>query len=179
MSKISEEIIYRGRIFDVLREGHRMPDGREACFEIISHPGGAAALPILADGRLLLIRQFRPVVQGFLYEIPAGRLEQGEDPAACVCRELEEEIGYYPETLQSLGFIHSSVGFCKEKIHLFIATDLHAATIAHEPDEFIEPEAVTLATALAMIERGEITDAKTQIAVLRYALTVKQQEIDI
>ncbi len=175
MSQISEEILYHGRVLDLARETHRMPDKRESGFEIIRHPGGAAALPILDDGRLLLIRQFRPAAQGYIYEIPAGRLEIGEDPAGCVARELVEEVGYQPHQLESLGYIYSSIGFCNERIFLFIATALEQTQTAHEPDEFIEPLVVTLDEALRMISRGEITDAKTQIALLRYAMQAKEQ----
>ncbi len=171
MTKIAEEQLYRGRILDLSRELHRLPDEREARFEIVQHPGGAAALPLLDDGRLALIRQFRPAAEDFIYEIPAGRLEPGETPAGCVGRELEEEIGYRPGRLESLGYVYSSVGFCNEKIHLFIARELEAAHIAHEPDEFIEPFIVSLQEALQLISRGELVDAKTQIAILRYALT--------
>ncbi|MFK5926917.1 MAG: NUDIX hydrolase [Desulfuromusa sp.] len=175
MSKISEEKIYHGRILDLSREIHRMPNNKESNFEIISHPGGAAALPILDDGRLLLIRQFRPAVEGYIYEIPAGRLEVGEDAAGCVERELEEEVGYRPRQLESLGYVYSSVGFCNEKIYLFIATELELTQTAHEPDEFIEPLVVTLDEALKMITAGTITDAKTQIALLRYALQARDK----
>ena len=147
-----------------------MPNNKESGFEIIHHPGGAAALPILDDGRLLLIRQFRPAAQGYIYEIPAGRLEIGEDAAGCIERELVEEVGYRPRQLKSLGYVYSSVGFCNEKIYLFIATKLDQAQTAHEPDEFIEPHIVTLDEALEMISDGTITDAKTQIALLRYAI---------
>ena len=175
MSKITEEIIYHGRILDLAREVHSMPDDRESGFEIIRHPGGAAALPILDDGRLLLIRQFRPAAQGYIYEIPAGRLEIGEDAAGCVERELEEEVGYKPQQLESLGYVYSSVGFCNEKIYLFIATKLEQTQTAHEPDEFIEPLVVTLDEALEMISAGTITDAKTQIALLRYAIQTRDK----
>ncbi len=169
MSKIKGEIIYHGRILDLARETHRMPNNKESGFEIVRHPGGAAALPVLDDGRLLLIRQFRPAAQDYIYEIPAGRLEVGEDAAGCVERELEEEVGYRPQQLRSLGYVYSSVGFCNERIYLFIATGLNPTQTAHEPDEFIEPLIVTLDEALEMISRGTITDAKTQIALLRYA----------
>lgn len=175
MSKIAEEILYHGRILDLAREVHKMPDNREANFEIIRHPGGAAALPVLNDGRLLLIRQFRPAAQDYIYEIPAGRLEVGEDAASCVERELEEEVGYRPQQLESLGYVYSSVGFCNEKIYLFIATELQQTQTAHEPDEFIEPMVVTLDEALEMISAGTITDAKTQIALLRYALQTRDK----
>lgn len=175
MSKTTEELIYHGRILDLARETHSMPDGREAHFEIIHHPGGAAALPILDNGQLLLIRQFRPAIEDYIYEIPAGRLEVGETAAGCIERELEEEVGYHPTHLESLGYVYSSVGFCNERIHLFIATELEQTATAHEADEFIEPIVVTLDTALEMVSTGTITDAKTQIALLRYALLSKNK----
>ena len=174
MSKLKEEIIYHGRILDLARETHQMPNKKESNFEIVRHPGGAAALPILPDGRLMLIRQFRPAAQDYIYEIPAGRLEPGEDAAMCVARELEEEIGYQPQQLEALGYIYSSVGFCTEKIYLFIASELHQTQTALEPDEFIEPHIVTLTEALEMISAGTIDDAKTQIALLRYAINNKK-----
>jgi len=170
VSKISEELIYKGRILDLTRETHRMPDQRESRFEIIQHPGGAAALPILADGRLLLIRQFRPAAEDYVLEIPAGRLEPGEDGRSCVARELQEEIGYRAATLTPLGFIYSSIGFCNEQIHLFLAHDLEKTRTAHEPDEYIEPVIMTLEKTLDLLQSGKIPDAKTQVCLLRYAL---------
>ena len=152
-----------------------MPDNRESSFEIIHHPGGAAALPILEDGRLLLIRQFRPAIQDYIYEIPAGRLEVGETAASCIERELDEEVGNHPSQLKSLGYVYSSIGFCNEQIHLFIATELQQTQTALEPDEFIEPLAVPLDKALEMVAAGVITDAKTQIALLRYAMQLKAE----
>ena len=175
MSKIAEDLIYHGRILDLAQETHSMPDGREAHFEIIHHPGGAAALPILEDGRLLLIRQFRPAIEDYIYEIPAGRLEEGETAASCIERELEEEVGYHPNQIESLGYVYSSVGFCNEQIHLFIVKDLQQTQTALEPDEFIEPVAISLDKALEMITSGVITDAKTQIALLRYAIQLKAE----
>ncbi len=175
MSKLSEEVLYQGRILDLARETHRMPDLREARFEVIQHPGGAAALPVLKDGRVILINQFRPAIEDYILEIPAGRLEVGETGAECIARELEEEIGYQTETIEPLGFVYSSVGFCNEKIHLFVAKDLTPTSTALEPDEFIEPVIMEVETALAKIESGKLVDAKTQIALLRYALTKRSQ----
>lgn len=175
MSKLKEEILYRGRILDLARETHQMPDQREVLFEIIQHPGGAAALPVLADGRIILIRQFRPAAQDFIIEIPAGRLEAGEDGRDCIGRELQEEIGYCAAKIEPLGAVYSTIGFCTEQIHLFIASDLTATTTALEPDEFIEPLIMELDEALTLIPAGKIIDAKTQIALLRYALL--QQEL--
>lgn len=169
-SKLGEEILYNGRILDLARETHRMPDGREARFEVVQHPGGAAALPILPDGRLILIRQFRPAIEDYILEIPAGRLEPGEDGATCVARELQEEIGYRAGRLEKLGEIYSSVGFCNELIHIFLARDLQPVERALEPDEFIEPQLMTLDEALAQLDRGRLQDAKTRVALLQYKL---------
>lgn len=171
MSKLTEEILYQGRILDLARETHRMPDQREARFEVIQHPGGAAALPVFEDGRIILIRQFRPAAQDYILEIPAGRLEIGETGADCIARELQEEIGYLATSIEPLGFVYSSVGFCTEKIHLYVAKNLTVTSTALEPDEFIEPIIMELDDALTQINNGKIVDAKTQITILRYALT--------
>lgn len=175
MSKVAEDLLHHGRILDLVSETHQMPDDRQARFEIVQHPGGAAALPLLPDGRLILIRQFRPAAEGYILEIPAGRLEPGEDGAACIERELIEEIGYRAQRIEPLGYVYSTPGFCKEKIHLYLASELCEATTAHEPDEFIEPHIVTLEQALDMIAQGEIVDAKTQICLLRLAVMRSQQ----
>ncbi|HKJ04647.1 MAG TPA: NUDIX hydrolase [Geopsychrobacteraceae bacterium] len=169
-SKMSEETLYKGRILDLARETHQMPDGREARFEIVQHSGGAAALPVLPDGRVILIRQFRPAIKDYILEIPAGRLEAGEDGATCVARELQEEIGYQPGTLETLGDIYSSVGFCNERIYLYVAHDLKPAMQALEPDEFIELKVMTLDEAITLVKNGQILDAKTRVALLHYKL---------
>jgi len=169
-SKLSEEILYNGRILDLARETHQMPDGREARFEVVQHPGGAAALPILPDGRLILIHQFRPAIEDYILEIPAGRLEPGEDGATCVAREVQEEIGYRPERLEKLGEIYSSVGFCNEMIHLYLARDLHPVEQALEEHEFIELKIMTLDEALNLVKNGQLLDAKTKVALLQYKL---------
>ncbi len=174
MTRINRETLYQGRIFTITREQHRMPDGRQSTFEFLRHPGGAAVLPVLDDGRLLLIRQFRPSIGDFVYEVPAGRLEPGEDPATCVMRELEEEVGYRTPEVKPCGFIYSSIGFCDEKIYLFVAGNLEPTRTALEPDEYIEPQTVSLEQALELLRDGRIPDAKTQILLLRFALAQEQ-----
>ena len=161
--------IFEGRIISLAVEEHALPDGRSAAFEIVRHPGGAAVLPVLADGRIVLIRQWRPAVGGTVLELPAGRLEVGEPPADCAWRELQEEVGYRPGRLQKLGEMLSSVGFCNERIHLFLASDLEAVPQALEQDEFLDILTLTLDEALARLDRGEIPDGKTALALLLYA----------
>ncbi|TYO98941.1 ADP-ribose pyrophosphatase [Geothermobacter ehrlichii] len=164
-----DERIYSGRILSLHRERHRLPDGRQADFEIVRHPGGAGVLPVTADGELVLLRQFRPVAGGEVIEIPAGRLEAEESPRACAERELREEAGLAAGWLKPLGWYWSSVGFCDERIHLFVAGDLRQVGQRTESDEFIEPFRVGLDRALAMIAEGRIRDGKTMLAMLRLA----------
>lgn len=162
----SSKPVFEGRIISVALEEHRLPDGRTATFEMVRHPGGAAALPVLDDGRVILIRQFRPAAGGLVWEIPAGRLEPEEDPADCIRRELEEEIGYRPGSVEPLCSMLSAIGFCDERVYLYIARDLVPVPSALEADEFIEPVPMHLDAALKMLDAGEITDAKTQLALL-------------
>lgn len=161
--------IFEGRIISLAVEEHRLPDGRLAAFEIVRHPGGAAVLPVMADGRIVLVRQLRPAVGGMVLELPAGRLEPAEPPADCAWRELQEEVGYRAGRLEKLGEMLSSVGFCNERIHLFLASELEAVPQALEQDEFLEILTLSLDEALARLDRGEIPDGKTALALLLYA----------
>lgn len=161
--------VFAGRVLDVGEEVHTLPNGRVSTFEIIRHPGGAAVLPVCADGRVLLIRQYRPALGVMLWEVPAGRLEPGESAEECVHRELAEEAGLAAGRLVPLGGLWSSAGFCDEYIALFAAFELTAVPAAPEPDEIIEPVWMPLDEALALLRRGQLCDAKTQLALLRHA----------
>lgn len=171
---LSRKSVFSGRVLDVGVERHRMPDGRQVDFEIIRHPGGAAILPILPDGRVLLIRQLRPALGEMVYEIPAGRLEPGESALQCADRELVEEVGYAAAELEPLGGFWSAVGFCDEYVHLFLARELTPVSQELEPDEVIELCPMTLAEAIAKIKNGAILDSKTQLALLRYQLLITE-----
>lgn len=166
--KDKRRTVFAGRVLSLAVEYHRLPDGREAAFEIVRHPGGAAVLPVLDDGGVVLIRQHRPAAGGWILEIPAGRLEEGESPASCAARELEEEVGFRAGRLEKLGTTLSSVGFCDERIHLFLARQLQPVPAAPEADEFIEPVVLAPEQAQALVTDGTITDAKTQLALLLY-----------
>lgn len=168
MSTNSTEL-YAGKVVRLCREAHTLPNGRTGNFEIVHHSGGAAILPILPDGTVLLIRQFRPVAGKMVIEIPAGRLDAGEVPADCARRELEEETGYRVGQLIDLGSTLPSVGYTDERIHLFAARALTPGTLAQEHHEFIEFLPIPFAEALAMAGDGRIDDAKTQLALLLYA----------
>ena len=169
--QISTTRAYTGRIIHLDVDRVRFPDGSEGELEMIRHPGASAVVPFLSDPagddpQLLLIRQYRYAAEGYLYEIPAGRLDEGEAPEACAGRELREETGCSAERLEHLFTMYTTPGFTDEKIHLFMATGLTAGEAAREADEFVETVTMPLSRALAMIQGGEIQDAKTALGIL-------------
>lgn len=168
---ISTRRVYTGRIVSLDVDRVRFPDGSDGELEMIRHPGASAVVPFLSDPRgadpqVLLLRQYRYAADGFMYEIPAGRLDAGESPEACARRELREETGCTASGVEHLLTMFTTPGFTDEKIHLFMATGLTRGDAAREADEFMEVETVTLARALEMVERGEIQDAKTALGLL-------------
>jgi len=170
-ARIGTQRISTGRIFNLDVDQVRFPDGSVGEMEIVRHPGASAVLPFLTDPagddpQVLLLKQYRYAVDGYLYEVPAGRLEPGEAPVDCARRELQEETGCRAEHFALLTSIHTTPGFTDELIHLFMATGLTRGASNREADEFLEVETLPLSRVLAMIERGEITDAKTIVTVL-------------
>jgi len=145
-----------------------VPGGVRVTLPLIRHPGAAAVVPFVDDGRVLLIRQYRFAADGVIWEVPAGKREPGEAPEVCAARELEEETGYRPGRLERVGEILTTPGFSDEVIHLFCAFDLAPGRLQREPSELIELRTVELATALAMVDDGAIVDGKT-IAALYHA----------
>jgi 8-oxo-dGTP pyrophosphatase MutT (NUDIX family) len=153
--------LYTGKIFDVVLEKVTLPNGAVKDREIVRHPGAAAMVPLLDDGRVVLIKQYRHAVGEFVWEIPAGTLEPEEAPMACARRELVEEIGYEAANLEKLTEILPAPGYTDEHIHIFLATGLQAVDQRLEDDEVLELQLTVLETALAMVAQGEIRDAKT------------------
>jgi len=166
---LSRETIYEGRIvkLDVLEV--QLPNGKTAQRDVIRHPGAAAVVALDDAQQLLMVRQFRMAAGRVLLEIPAGTLEPDEAPIVCAERELQEEAGMKPGKLQSLGGIFVAPGYTSEFIHLFLATDLVPSQLTQDDDEFLEVERVTMAQALALIDSGEICDAKSVTGILRAA----------
>lgn len=169
--QLSSRRLHTGRIINLDVDRVRFPDGSEGEMEMIRHPGASAVVPFLSDPagddpQLLLIRQYRYAAEGYLYEIPAGRLDPGEDPADCARRELREETGCTAERVERLFTMYTTPGFTDEKIHLFLAAGLTQGDSATEADEFLETVPTPLSRALAMIENGEIQDAKTALGIL-------------
>lgn len=165
-----EETLLETRKFRVVRRALTQPDGRHRTLELIRHPGAAVILPILDDGRILLIRNQRPAVGATLLELPAGTLDAGEAPVDCARRELQEETGYTAETLTPLVSFFSTPGICDELMYTFVATGLTPGATNPDEGEEIEPVAMSLSEALAAAERGAIRDAKTLLSLMYYEL---------
>lgn len=169
--QVSTRRAYNGKVISLDIDTVRFPDGSQGELEIVRHPGASAIVPFLSDPagpdpQLLLIKQYRYAALDFLYEIPAGRLETGEAPAACAARELQEETGCTAGTLEHMHTMFTTPGFTDEKIHLFLAFDLTRGEAQREADEFISVEVMSLTTALDMVRNGVINDAKTALGIL-------------
>jgi ADP-ribose pyrophosphatase len=171
MALLSSERLYTGRIVNLDRDTVRFPDDSTGRLEMLRHPGASAVVPFLddprgADPRVLLIRQFRHAADGFIWEVPAGRLDAGEAPESCARRELEEETGMRAGTLERLTTIYTTPGFTDERIHLFLAHGLVQGEQRRETDEFMEVHPLRWSAVLELVRRGEIQDAKTLTSLL-------------
>jgi ADP-ribose diphosphatase len=167
MTNPPEELLVT-RLFRVVRHREVGRDGKEHVKETIEHPGAVTILPILDDGRVCLIRNYRVAVARTLIELPAGTLEPGEDPGATAARELIEETGYRAATIEKLREFVMSPGILNERMHLYLARGLQAGDSALEPGEKIEPLLVGWSEAMQMALDGTIEDAKTLVALLQY-----------
>ena len=169
--RIRSRRAYTGKIISLDVDTVRFPDGSVGELEMVRHPGASAVVPFLSDParddpQVLLIRQYRYAAGGYLYEIPAGRLNPGENPRECALRELKEETGCSAERVDELFTMYTTPGFTDEKIHLFMATGLTSGETKHEADEFLELRPMPLSRALQMIQAGEIQDSKTALGLL-------------
>jgi 8-oxo-dGTP pyrophosphatase MutT (NUDIX family) len=164
---VSAEHVFRGRIIDVTVDRVVLPNGVECELEIIHHPGGAAAVAIDARQRVCLVRQYRHAVKGWLWELPAGKIDDGELHLQTAQRELREEAGVCASTWRSLGDMVSSPGVFKERVYLHLATDLELVSAELEAEEVLEVHWLDWEVAITMALDNTITDAKTVIALLR------------
>lgn len=168
------DIIFRGKVFDVkVDEIEYNGSGNKSFRQVALHPGGAVVLPLKSDGKLVLITQYRYPHKEVLLELPAGKLEKGEDTFLCASRELIEETGYTSNKISKLGKIFTTPGFCDEVLHIYLAEDLipgdHAREEGEEGMEIVE---LTLAEVEEKIRNGEIVDAKTICGISMYKLCV-------
>jgi len=167
--------IYKGRIVNLNLETVTLPNGRTVELEVIHHPGAAAVVPLKDDHTVVLIRQYRHAVGGYIYEIPAGKLHPGEDPRVCADRELEEEIGYRAATLERLTSIFTTPGFTDEVIHIYKGTGLTRGTQRLAHDEVLEVLEVPLEKAIQLVQDGTIRDVKSIVGLCLLYLQVKKQ----
>ena len=171
MSKLKEtpkssEKIFSGRLIDLYFDHIELPNGKSSTREWIKHPGAVCIVPILPNGNLCLIRQYRYGPRAEFIEIPAGKLDVGEDPLVCAKRELEEEIGYIAGKLTFLTNIHPAIGFSNEKMWVYLAEDLILSKQNLDQDEFLELYPLPVKKAIDLIYEGKITDVKTVIGIL-------------
>jgi len=171
MGELQEKIIasrevFKGRLLKVKVEEVVLADGGRARREVVYHPGAVAIVPLTDTGKVVLVRQFRLPARKALLEIPAGTLDENEAPEKCALRELAEEIGMQPESLELLCSMYLAPGYSSELIHLFLGRNLKAASAAANHDERLEKVEIPLSEALEMIETGEIQDAKTIVGLL-------------
>ena len=165
---LSSKTIYEGKIISLTLEEVELPDGNRAQRELVQHSGAVALIPLTDDGKLVLVKQYRKSLNRMLIEIPAGRIEVGEDPEVTAIRELEEETGYGARKVTYIQSFATSPGFANEIIHLYLAENLYEIVnpAAGDEDEFIEVLEVTIDEAEQLVASGEIFDAKTAFAVI-------------
>lgn len=168
-TELDSESVFEGALLKVRRDRVRLPDGKEAWREYVRHPGAVVVVACMDDGRLVFERQFRYPLRRAFIELPAGKIDAGEDIAVCARRELREETGYEAECWKHLGVIHPCIGYSDERIEIFLATGLRQVGHAWDEGEFLEIHLLTLDDAVVAVRDGGITDAKT-IAALFMAL---------
>lgn len=163
---IETNIIYDGKIIKVLKDDVELSNGKKSIREVVQHSGGVVILA-LKDTKVLMVEQYRYPLKKAILELPAGKLEKGENPDEAAKRELEEETGYKAKTWKSLGFIYTSPGFSDEKLYLYKATDLEFVGESPDDGEILQCNEFLLNDVLKMVEIGEINDAKTICAIMR------------
>jgi len=159
--------VFDGRVIHVKHDRVLCPNGQESMREIVEHRGGVAVLAVTEHNEIFLVRQYRYALGCEMLEIPAGKLEKGEEPSSAIRRELEEEVGAVAATWQDLGYIIPTCGYCSEKIHLYLAKDLTYTHTHPDEDEFLDIIKLPLSDVWTMCRNGQINDAKTICALSR------------
>ena len=162
---LKSEVLMKGRTFAIRQDRLKTPDGRETKLEIIEHGGSAVIIPIGENGNMLLVRQYRHATGQDLLELPAGTLDDDEEPEACAARELREETGMAAGVLTKLGDFYLAPGYSTEFMVVYLATELNPDPLEADADEFLSVEAVPVREAIKMAERGEMPDAKSLAAL--------------
>lgn len=165
---IHTEVIYNGKIITLQVDDVTLPNGKTAKREIVKHPGAVAIIPVTAEQKIVFVEQYRKPLERSLLEIPAGKIEEGENPEVTAIRELEEEIGYTTNSLTYVDAFYTSPGFADEFMHIYLTTDLERleVEVPGDDDEFINRVELTLEEAVEMVKNQRICDAKTNYAIL-------------
>lgn len=163
---VKQELVYEGRVFEVSVSDALSAAGNPMKIEIVHHPGGASAIPVSAEGKIALVRQYRFPPKRFCLEIPAGRINRGDTPLESARRELEEEVGVLAHRMESLCEFYPTPGYCEERLYVYLATELEQTRQNLDSDEEIEVYWLAIDEALSLVRSGEIDDAKTIIALL-------------
>ena len=173
-TRLSSREIYDGKIIRVTLDTARLENGNTALREVVHHHGGACILAVTGNEEIYMVRQFRYAIGEELWELPAGKLEAGEDPFEAAKRELTEECGITAGDYTNLGILYPTVGYDTERIYTWLARDIRDARQNLDPDEFLDVKKIPFEEALAMVMDNTIRDAKTIAGILKYALLRKQ-----
>lgn len=173
---VSQKTVYEGVIVNVRMDKAKLLDGRITNREVVEHPGGVAVFAMDQEDKVIMVRQFRYPMGEVVLELPAGKLEPGEDPRDSGLRELEEETGLQPQTFLSMGCSYSSPGILAEKIHLYFAKDLVQGPVHPDDGEFLEVVRIPYDQLMDMVAQGEIKDGKTLAGILKASLLLKESK---
>lgn len=165
---LKSEQVYKGKVFTLEKDLITLPDGRTTTRETVVHGGAAAMIPIDEEGRIIYVRQYRHSARAMTLEIPAGTIEKGEDPYDCAMREIQEETSYKCNDMKLLFTMYSAIGFCTEKLYIYLCENLEKGEFHMDDDEFITIERYTPEESVEMIYNGKICDSKTIAAVFAY-----------
>lgn len=164
--RIGRKEVYKGKIFTIVQDEIQFDDGSVAQWDLVVHNGASAVVPVTANKQVILVKQYRNAKDGYVLEIPAGKLEEDEDPLVCAKRELEEEIGFKAGKITKICSMFTAVGFSDERLHLYMAEELQPGKQNFDEDEYIEVVAYPIDEAVEMIFSGEICDSKTIAGLL-------------
>jgi ADP-ribose pyrophosphatase len=162
---LKSESVYHGKAFDVRRDLIRLPNGNQTWLDIVDHPGAVTMVPVDPEGRVYFVRQYRHSAGGEILELPAGTVDEGEEPEACALREVREEIGMSASQLEKIGEFFLAPGYSTEYMHVYLATGLQPDPLPGDEDEFISVESLPYSRAFELIAGGQIRDAKTLAAL--------------
>ncbi|MDE0562332.1 MULTISPECIES: NUDIX hydrolase [unclassified Exiguobacterium] len=168
---IEREVIYEGKIFDVEKHVVSLPNGNTSVRELVYHNGAVAVLVIDESDKIVMVEQYRKAFESMSLEIPAGKLEKGEEPVSSAERELAEETGYTAESLEKIFSFYGAPGFCSERVDVFVAKGLSAGEMNLDEDEFLNVKRYSFEEAVDLLDRGVITDAKTIMAIQWWQLS--------